>query len=80
VYRRDFLKVADLSFVSGISTVRLMPSSLLASNHQSNSPGTPRHQKPDFSLRIAPMKLEVARGRTVQTIGYSGSVPGLCCA
>ncbi|TMB62830.1 MAG: copper oxidase, partial [Deltaproteobacteria bacterium] len=29
-----------------------------------------------FSLRIAPVKLELSPGQTIQTIGYNGSVPG----
>jgi FtsP/CotA-like multicopper oxidase with cupredoxin domain len=31
---------------------------------------------PGITLRIAPVKLEVAPGRFVDTIGYNGSVPG----
>jgi FtsP/CotA-like multicopper oxidase with cupredoxin domain len=32
--------------------------------------------KADFSLRIAPVSLELAPGRIVRTIGYNGTVPG----
>ena len=32
--------------------------------------------KPDFTLRIAPVELEIARGKTIKTIGYNGSSPG----
>jgi hypothetical protein len=30
----------------------------------------------DFSIRIAPVKLELAPGNVVDTIGYNGTVPG----
>lgn len=32
--------------------------------------------KPDATLRITPVKLEIAPGKVVETIGYNGSVPG----
>ena len=32
--------------------------------------------KPDYSLRIAPMRLELAPGKVIDTYGYNGSVPG----
>jgi len=32
--------------------------------------------KPDFTLRIAPVDLEIAPRKIVHTIGYNGSVPG----
>ena len=32
--------------------------------------------KPDVNLRISPVKLEIAPGKIVETIGYNGSVPG----
>ena len=31
---------------------------------------------PDYSLRIAPLKLELASGKVIQTYGYNGTVPG----
>jgi FtsP/CotA-like multicopper oxidase with cupredoxin domain len=30
----------------------------------------------DYSLRIAPLRLELAPGRVIETFGYNGSVPG----
>jgi FtsP/CotA-like multicopper oxidase with cupredoxin domain len=30
----------------------------------------------DYSLRIAPLKLELAPGKVIQTFGYNGTVPG----
>jgi FtsP/CotA-like multicopper oxidase with cupredoxin domain len=32
--------------------------------------------KSDVTLRIAPVKLEIAPGKIIETIGYNGSVPG----
>ena len=32
--------------------------------------------KPDVNLRISPVKLEIAPGKIVETLGYNGSVPG----
>ena len=31
---------------------------------------------PDYSLRIAPLKLELAPGKVIDTFGYNGTVPG----
>src|SRR5689334_20901497 len=31
---------------------------------------------PDYTLRIAPLKLELAPDRIIDTFGYSGTVPG----
>ena len=42
--------------------------------------GTPpvirRWQKADYTLRIAPVSLELATGKTITTTGYNGKVPG----
>jgi len=31
---------------------------------------------PDYSLRIAPLRLELAPGKVIDTFGYNGTVPG----
>jgi FtsP/CotA-like multicopper oxidase with cupredoxin domain len=36
----------------------------------------PQDSKPDVTLHISPVDLEVARGKLVKTTGYNGSVPG----
>jgi FtsP/CotA-like multicopper oxidase with cupredoxin domain len=33
-------------------------------------------EKPDATLRISPVKLEIAPGKIVETVGYNGTVPG----
>src|SRR5437879_356476 len=30
----------------------------------------------DYTLRIAPLRLDLAPGKTIDTFGYNGSVPG----
>ena len=37
-----------------------------------NAPADPA----DYTLRIAPLSLELAPGKTVKTTGYNGHVPG----
>jgi FtsP/CotA-like multicopper oxidase with cupredoxin domain len=32
--------------------------------------------KPDYTLRIAPVSVEIAPGKIIQTMGYNGTVPG----
>jgi FtsP/CotA-like multicopper oxidase with cupredoxin domain len=32
--------------------------------------------KAEFTVRIAPISLELAAGKTIQTIAYNGTVPG----
>src|ERR1700733_7582642 len=32
--------------------------------------------KPDFTLRIAPISVDLAPGKTIRTVAYNGSVPG----
>jgi FtsP/CotA-like multicopper oxidase with cupredoxin domain len=76
VHRRDFLKLAGLSALSGLSTIELTPASLLAANNHAALPKALAQEKADFSLRIAPLKLELAPGRIVDTVGYNGTVPG----
>ena len=31
---------------------------------------------PDYSLRIGPLRLELAPGKVIETFGYNGTVPG----
>jgi FtsP/CotA-like multicopper oxidase with cupredoxin domain len=40
------------------------------------APAFAQEPKPDATLRIAPLDLEIAPGKIVKTIGYNGSVPG----
>ena len=38
--------------------------------------GDPPARKADYTLRIAPMSLELGPGKTITTTGYNGKVPG----
>ncbi len=63
LYRRRFLELLG----AGISVPL---ASRLAAQIPTNGP------KADVTLRISPVELEIAPGKTVKTIGYNGSVPG----
>jgi len=75
--RREFLRLAGASVLSGASVFSPGCSSVA----DQNVPSTMSASKTTaggarFSLRIAPVKLELSPGQTIQTIGYNGSVPG----
>ena len=38
--------------------------------------GSSQASKPDITLRISPVSLEIAPGHIIKTTGYNGSVPG----
>jgi FtsP/CotA-like multicopper oxidase with cupredoxin domain len=65
VKRRDFVKLGGLSVLGAVPGAG--PSHLLAAD----SPA-----KPDITLRIAPVTVELAPSRVVSTIGYNGISPG----
>jgi FtsP/CotA-like multicopper oxidase with cupredoxin domain len=64
--RREFLAL------TGMSAVALARKTMSPFPRAADGPAT----KPDFSIRIAPIKLELAPGNIVETIGYNGIVPG----
>jgi len=39
----------------------------------------PPTEKTDYTLRIAPISLELAPGKTIKTTGYNDKVPGRYC-
>jgi FtsP/CotA-like multicopper oxidase with cupredoxin domain len=59
--RRDFLRLAAAPVLAN-ATVRLA----------AQAPA----ERPDISLRISPVQIEIAPRRIIRTIGYNGSVPG----
>ena len=61
--RRDFILAAG-GIALGTGWEVLRPASLAAA------------PKADFSLRIAPVTVELGPGKTVRTIGYNGASPG----
>ncbi|HXX43948.1 MAG TPA: multicopper oxidase domain-containing protein [Candidatus Acidoferrales bacterium] len=79
--RRKFLELGGTALLGGFSSARALA--------QSQAPGPmqmpaqvsgatkPENQTPaDFTLRIAPIALEIAPSRFISTIGYNGSSPG----
>ena len=74
--RREFLQLTGvsalfgLSFLSGCAALvdRTVGSSTSAANQVDDAAR--------FSLRIAPVKLDLSPKQTIQTIGYNGSAPG----
>ena len=71
--RRDFVKLG------GVAAMELGAAKLLMSQiqpgMQSGAPVT-ETTKPDFSLRIAPVLVELTPTHTISTIGYNGTSPG----
>ena len=67
--RREFLKLAGVSLASTISMVGLEPALSRAESNETPTASV------DFSLRLAPLKLELAPGRIIETVGYNGAVP-----
>ena len=66
VSRRQFLTTAAIAACgAGVS-------------HALPLPGQPTEamKKADFTVRIAPVSFEIAKGKTIHTIGYNGQVPG----
>jgi FtsP/CotA-like multicopper oxidase with cupredoxin domain len=75
--RREFLQLAGVSALSSVSFLSSGCSSIVdrtakSSTSASKSVGDAAH----FSLRIAPVKVELSPNQSIQTIGYNGSAPG----
>jgi len=68
VNRRAFIKLSGLA-AAGISPSNVRPAAAADSD-------SPRNGKADVTLRIAPVSLEIAPGKFIKTVGYSGSAPG----
>ena len=70
--RREFLRVAGLSALSGVSILSGCAPSIERTTTSPTSSDNAAH----FSLRMAPVKVELSPKQTIQTIGYNGSSPG----
>src|SRR6201984_3912238 len=74
--RRKFLRLTGVSAASGISLF----SGCAAFADRNTTFSTPAAKQvgdtAQFSLRIAPVKIELSPKQIVQTIGYNGSAPG----
>jgi FtsP/CotA-like multicopper oxidase with cupredoxin domain len=73
VNRRDFVKFGGAAAIQ-LSTAGLLRSQMQP-GMQSNTPASDT-TKPDFTLRIAPVMVELTPNRTISTIGYNGTSPG----
>lgn len=73
--RREFLRLASASALSGASILSGCASFSDHIGASSPSAGAD-DDAARFSLRITPVKLELAPKHIVQTIGYNGSAPG----
>jgi FtsP/CotA-like multicopper oxidase with cupredoxin domain len=65
VQRRDFVKLSGLGALGAASSARA-----------AQRLAAPADSKPDITLRIAPVIVELAPSRVISTIGYNGSSPG----
>jgi FtsP/CotA-like multicopper oxidase with cupredoxin domain len=73
VNRRDFVKLGGVAAME-LGAARLLMSQMQPGT-QSSAPVTDS-TKPDFSLRIAPVVVELNPTHTISTIGYNGTSPG----
>jgi FtsP/CotA-like multicopper oxidase with cupredoxin domain len=70
--RREFLRLAGLSALSGAAIFSGCASSI----EQSATSSASSDNAARLSLRIAPVKLELSPKQSIQTIGYNGGAPG----
>jgi FtsP/CotA-like multicopper oxidase with cupredoxin domain len=71
VNRRNFLKLGALALAQARAEWLASPGA------QSNSaPGSVPESKADYTLRIAPVTVELDRSHILSTIGYNGAAPG----
>src|ERR1700676_5583434 len=73
VNRRDFVKFGGVAAIE-LGAARLLESQMQP-GMQSNAPVSDA-TKPDFTLRIAPVLVELTPSRSISTIGYNGTSPG----
>jgi FtsP/CotA-like multicopper oxidase with cupredoxin domain len=71
--RRDLLKLGPLAFAAAASRA---PSQIVMLPGPNTPPQTPTADASDFTLRIAPVTVELAPDRILSTIGYNGTSPG----
>jgi FtsP/CotA-like multicopper oxidase with cupredoxin domain len=74
--RREFLQLAGVSAISGVSILSGCTSVVDRTTTSSTSAAKAVGDAANFSLRIAPVKLELSPGQIIQPIGYNGSAPG----
>jgi len=70
--RREFLRLTGVSALSSASILY----GCAASTEQVSAPLSSSRNPARFSLRIAPVKIDLSAKQTIETIGYNGSSPG----
>jgi FtsP/CotA-like multicopper oxidase with cupredoxin domain len=70
--RREFLRLAGVSALSGASMLSGCATAMERRNSSSASSNNVSH----LSLHIAPVKVELSPKQVIQTVGYNGSAPG----
>jgi FtsP/CotA-like multicopper oxidase with cupredoxin domain len=75
--RRDFVGWAGATFFQAVSPTLLARTAQAAPGMAMPKPAaTPGAARADFTLRIAPVALEIAPSHFISTIGYNGTSPG----
>ena len=74
--RREFLQLAGVSALSGVSILSGCTPVVDRTTMSSTSTSKPVGGGAHFSLHIAPVKLELSPDQLIQTIGYNGIAPG----
>jgi FtsP/CotA-like multicopper oxidase with cupredoxin domain len=70
--RREFLRLTGVTALSGASIL----SGCAPLMERTITPSASAGDAARFSLRIAPIKLELSPKQVIQTVGYNGSAPG----
>jgi len=81
VRRRKFLQLGSTALLGGTTAAQLPAQSqstgMAPLRAQDSAAGSSQESAPaDFTLRIAPVALEIAPSRFISTIGYNGTSPG----
>ncbi len=75
--RRDFIAASSVAAFSGpLSTLARLDRAAAGAPMAAASCDIPRGVPPDYTLRVAPLRLELAPGKIVHTVAYNGAVPG----
>jgi len=74
--RREFLQLAGVSALSGVSILSGCGSVVDRTATSAGSTAKRVGDAAHFSLRIAPVKVDLSPNQSIQTIGYNGSAPG----
>ena len=74
--RRDFLKLAGAAAAAQLGAAKVLPARQGQMPGMQAGPPPAETTKADFTLRIAPVTVELAPNHVISTIGYNGTSPG----